>query len=79
MEQQKLTPEQQKDLETRIEGFRVEYLELLKKFEVELVCYPQYAPLASGGFGTVANIIIADKKYASIPSPIQKENIIQKQ
>lgn len=79
MEQQKLSVEQQKDVETRIEGFRSAYLELTKKFEVELVAFPQYAPMNGGGFGTVTNIIIADKKYAPVPSPMQKDSIIKKQ
>lgn len=75
----KLTPEQQADIDTRVEAFRKDYLEVVKKHECDFVCYPAYARDERGFFVTVAQMIIIDKKYLPTPSPFQKENKIIKE
>ncbi len=72
---QKITPEQQQDINSRVDEFKKEYLALVEKFQVDFVAYPQYVQVQGGGFVTLANMQILDKKYLPTPSPIQ--NVIK--
>lgn len=72
-----LTPEQEANVKARVESFKADYLELVKKHDVDFVCYPQYVQNNRGTFETAANMTIVDKKYMPIPSPIQDPSIIK--
>ena len=58
-----LTKEQQEDVKVRTEKFRKEYTALVEKNQVDFYSYPTYIPAQTGGFETVANMVIFDKKY----------------
>ncbi len=66
-----LTPEQKKDVETRVDAFRKGYVELVEKYQVDFVSYPQWVQNPNGAFLTVSNMTIVDKKFMPIPSPMQ--------
>lgn len=68
-----LTPEQQKDVETRVKEFN----ETVERLEVAIVAYPEYVPQTDGSFKTTTKTMIVDTKYLPKPSPIQRDNIIQ--
>ena len=72
----KLTPEQQKDVEERIELFKKDFLAIVDKYEMDFVCYPQYIQNSEGQFSTVAQMTLMDKRYMN-PSPLKKEDIIK--
>jgi hypothetical protein len=64
-----LTPEQQSDVEARVKEFRVEYLALVEKHQVDFTAYPQFVPMGNGAFTVVAPVAIYDKKYQPVKSP----------
>lgn len=66
-----LTPEQQKDVEARMEAFKKEYMELSRKHEVDFSSYPQFIQNPRGAFEIVSMMTLIDTKYAPIKSPLQ--------
>jgi hypothetical protein len=73
-----MTPDQEKEFTTRIEGFKPKFEALLKEYEVELVVGPLYAPGPGGAFFTVVQTNIGDTKYKGVPSPITEEELWEK-
>ncbi len=73
MEPSKLTEDQQKDVSTRMDSFRGDYLSLVEKYQIDFVSFPQYVQTQSGSFTTVAGMSMVDKKYVPVASPILKE------
>lgn len=60
---------------TRVEQFTKDYLELVKKHDVDFVAYPAFSPTPNGGFEIRCMIHPVDKGTLS---PMQKEDIIKK-
>lgn len=58
---QKLTEEQTE----RMKKFREEYIELVKKYEVDFVSFPQYILQKDGYYQTTIITTLQDKKYLS--------------
>lgn len=75
MNETNLSADQQKDVEERIKAFDIAYEEICKKFQVSHSIFPQLVPLQPGVFVTIANGTVVDRKYASVPSPIQMGNL----
>lgn len=69
-----LTPEEKADSEKRIAEFRAEYVELVKKHEVDLMAYPQYTQLETGAFNTFVTVLPIDVRKRDIVSPIQPDS-----
>lgn len=70
--EQKLTEEQKKDVESRINQFRDAYIDLVKKLDVDFLSYPQFTQTSSGAFVTIVSTTLVDKKYLPVPSPMGK-------
>ncbi len=66
MEQNKPSAESQ----ARMNQFRSEYLDLVKKHDVDFVAYPQYVQTQQGVFTTVCGMTLVDKKTLPVPSPM---------
>ena len=69
----KLTEEQVKDVDARINAFMKDYEELTKKHEVDFVSYPVWLPTATGAFETRMQTSPVDRKYVPVKSPFIKE------
>ena len=67
----------EKASQARMEAFKKEYVELTKKYDCDLVSFPQYIPSGEHGFTTTTTIQIFDKKKIPTESPYQ-EPIIKK-
>ena len=76
MQNPNITPEQQKDIDTRSAAFKEKYKALVEEFQCEHVSYPYPVPLAYGVWGTGVALLIADKKYSPVPVP-QEEGITE--
>lgn len=76
---EKLTPEQQEDINTRVEAFRKDYSSLVEKYQVDFITYPQFARHEQGFFGVISQMMVVDKKYAPVPSPFQEDGKIIKE
>lgn len=72
----KLSEEQAKDIATRIEAFKKDYEEMVKKHEIECVAYPSYLPHPNGTFQLMTQIHMVDMKYRAKPSPMQAKPVI---
>jgi hypothetical protein len=59
--------EKEKDITNRIDGFRKDYQELIKKYQVDLTSYPVFVPNANGVYQVSVNVQIVDTKYLPIP------------
>ena len=66
-----LNPEQQEDVNKRIEVFTNEYKEICERLEVALGTYPKYVP-SEIGFTTIIEQGPYDTKYLPKPSPFSK-------
>lgn len=75
MQDQNLTPDQQADISARVEAFRLEYMELVKKHDVDLVSFPRLAQDPDGAFRIVMAMQPFDKKYLPVKSPIQHDQL----
>jgi len=58
--------------------FRVAYLDLVKKYDVDFVSYPQYVQAPGGGYVTVTGMMLVDKKTLPVPSPMTEKGKIIK-
>lgn len=70
---EKLTEEQQKDVEERIGAFMKDYEELIKRHQIDFVSYPVWLPTATGIFETRIQTSPMDRKYMPVKSPFIKE------
>lgn len=78
MNPSKLTPEQEADIQKRVDQFKKDFSEICKKNEVDIISVPEFIPTPRGTFEIVVAITIMDKKFAPIKSPIQpQEGIIK--
>lgn len=68
-----ITPEQQEDIEKRVQDFRARHIANVEELEVDFIAYPQYAQVGPNIYSTYMNMQIVDKKYAPIPSPLNDE------
>lgn len=66
------------EAETRLEGFRKEYLDLVKKYDVDFISYPQYTQTEDGAYATVIGMKLVDRKSIPVPSPMAKDGKIIK-
>lgn len=67
----KLTQEQEKDIEKRLEDFMKDYTDLTKKYQINFYSFPQFVPDKDGTFKISVITQPGDTKYRSIPSPLQ--------
>lgn len=72
-----MTEEQQKDIAKRQEEFKKEYIELTKRLEIDFASYPVFVPSENGTFMVTLQTTLADRKYASVPSPFTDKKIIE--
>lgn len=68
---QDLTDEQKKDVEDRKQKFVEEYSKLVEKYEIDFNQQPFFVPVAQGMWAISLVAEPTDKKYLSVPSPIQ--------
>lgn len=68
---QELTDEQKQDVEERTKKFLDGYQALVAEHQIDFGQMPQYVPLGNGLFATVIFNQPTDKKYLSVPSPLQ--------
>jgi hypothetical protein len=73
MNQERLTPEQQKDIEARIKLFDTGYRKLVEDLQIDLISFPEMVPTEEGFFVTKSNIMAIDKKYRPVKSPFITE------
>lgn len=72
MQPNKLTKEQQAESDARVEQFRKAFQEIVAKYDVDFISYPQYVPdPKTGGFLTMGLMTMVDKKYLPKP-PVEK-------
>lgn len=65
-----LTKEQQEDVNKRTEEFRKKYAELVNEFQCDFYSYPQFVPAPTGAFEVACHLVVFDKKYLPVPSPL---------
>lgn len=70
--------DKEKEIQGRVDEFKKEYQELIKKYEVDLASYPMFVPRKDGTFGIAVSVQVVDTKYRPAPSPLQEEDIIKK-
>lgn len=68
-----ITPEQQEDINSRVEEFKKRHLANVEELMVDFVHFPQYVQIGPAVFGTQNTLQIVDKKYAPIPSPLMND------
>lgn len=68
-----LTPEQIDDVKSRVEEFRKRHIANVEELEVDFTLYPQYVQIGPNVFATQSSMQLADRKYASIPSPLAND------
>lgn len=67
--------EESKESQKRIEAFKAESLELSKKYECDLYCFPGFLPNEDGSFKIVTNLQIVDIRKFKQRSPYQMEDL----
>lgn len=75
MKDDSLTKEQQEDRDQRIKAFDEEYANLCNKYEVDHALFPQWMAVTPGLFATTTRATVRDRKYQSVPSPLQRGDI----
>lgn len=67
------------DLESkkRIEAFKAESIELSKKYECDLYCFPGFLPNEDGSFKIVTNLQIVDVRKFKQRSPYQMGDLLK--
>lgn len=64
-----LTPEQEADVQSRIESFKKEYKELVQNYQVDVNATPHMIPAGPYLYGVAIGMEYIDLKYRN-PSPI---------
>ncbi len=67
-----LTDEQQADIIKRTGEFKTRYSALVEELGIDFVFMPKYVP-QEGGFVTVPDVQLMDKRLTPTPSPISAE------
>lgn len=66
-------PWNEKESQDRRDKFIASYDELVKKYDVEFMAFPQLVPSGQHGFNTSAVLVPMDKRRLPVASPMQDE------
>ncbi len=67
--------EKQKDIDSRAELFKKEYVELSKKYQIDWGCYPKFAN-TKDGYVLQTQMVVYDTKYPAQSSEVPKEGVV---
>jgi len=67
-------PFKEKESKDRKDKFLKEYEQLVKRYDVALMPFPEFVPSGTTGFNISAVMAPFDKRSMNVPSPMQGDN-----